>query len=390
MVPVQLRALSTDSEVDDFLHSAELLDQIERDISGLGYVGESRNKRLLYLVATSRRLSTPLSAVLASPPAAGKSELMKKVASLQPEEEIVELSRLTKQALYYMGRVDPYCLAHKFVTVAEAPGSVDANYSLRTLLSEKFLAIQTVKAGEPDRVLLHGPISYCEITTRLQSVNEETASRLFRLECDLTPSQTLRVQQSLASQAASVTSASVNTVVQRHQRSQRRLRTGALVVIPFAEGIKFPYHTEVARREFAKFLAVIQASAYLHQFQRRVEEKDGLVSVYAEEFDFSIARDLTHDIIERRLSTLPKLAQVVLGVALKVTERKGEGASGLPCVSRTELVGESGLTLRQVRYWLDYLSENNYLSVEQGSKGKEYFYSISPEGSSTAIELAEL
>ena len=47
--------------------ASDLLDQAARDIDALGYVGEEMNKRLLYLVAVSRKLEDPLSAIVLSP-----------------------------------------------------------------------------------------------------------------------------------------------------------------------------------------------------------------------------------------------------------------------------------------------------------------------------------
>ncbi len=58
-----------------FLRRADLLDQAARDIDSIGYVGEETNKRLLYLVAVSRKLDDPLSAIVLSQSGAGKSGL---------------------------------------------------------------------------------------------------------------------------------------------------------------------------------------------------------------------------------------------------------------------------------------------------------------------------
>ena len=42
-----------------FLRRTDLLDQVAKDVDALGYVGEETNRRLLYLVAVSRKLETP-------------------------------------------------------------------------------------------------------------------------------------------------------------------------------------------------------------------------------------------------------------------------------------------------------------------------------------------
>ena len=60
------------AEALTFLKRADLLGQVALDIDALGYVGEETNKRLLYLVAVSRKLDDPLSAIVLSQSGAGQ------------------------------------------------------------------------------------------------------------------------------------------------------------------------------------------------------------------------------------------------------------------------------------------------------------------------------
>ena len=76
-----------------FLKRPDLLDEISRDIDALGYVGEDTNKRLGYLVAVSRKLDDPLSAIVMSQSGAGKSGLTEVIEKLTPAEDMVLCSR---------------------------------------------------------------------------------------------------------------------------------------------------------------------------------------------------------------------------------------------------------------------------------------------------------
>ncbi|MGH9337772.1 MAG: toprim domain-containing protein, partial [Vicinamibacteria bacterium] len=120
------------AEALSFLKSPSLLDQVARNIDALGYVGEEVNKRLLYLVAISRKLSDPLSAVILSQSGAGKSGLTEVIEKLTPPEDVVLLTRLTPQSLYY---VEAGFLDQKLVIVEERYGSMEADYSIRVLQS---------------------------------------------------------------------------------------------------------------------------------------------------------------------------------------------------------------------------------------------------------------
>lgn len=370
------------SAATDFLHDKDLLSIIAKDLSCLGYVGESRNKKLLYLGAVSRKLNSPLAFVLQATPSSGKSELLKAVTALQEPEEVYELTRLTRQSLFYLGRKDPNIIAHKWVTVAESPGAREANYAIRSLITEKKLRLTTVQHGAAVVIELRGPIAYCETSTE-GVLNQETASRMFNLRFDTTASQTKHVQQSIAQQATNnVQHAQREGIIQRHHAAQTML-VHTEILIPFAGNIQFPFQHELSRREFKKFLDVIKASAFLHQYERQRIEQAGLTYILAQPDDFEIAKDLTMELIVSNLSFLHPQAKHLLDVIDSVVMKKAQKV-----FTRGELVvAYSNLTLRQVRYWLDYLSEINYLETLSGSKGKEYLYRLAPGVREHSIEL---
>jgi len=81
----------------------DLLDRAAHTMSALGYVGEDLAKRLVFLVAVSRLLTRPLSAILLAPSSSGKSELQGALCRLLPPSAFEFLSRITPSALYYAG-----------------------------------------------------------------------------------------------------------------------------------------------------------------------------------------------------------------------------------------------------------------------------------------------
>ena len=124
------------AEALTLLRRPDLLDQVAKDIDALGFVGEDTNKRLLYLVAISRKLPDPLSAIVLSQSGAGKSGITEVIEKLTPPEDVVLLTRLTPQSLYY---TEPGFLDQKLVIVEERYGSMEADYSIRVLQSRKKL-----------------------------------------------------------------------------------------------------------------------------------------------------------------------------------------------------------------------------------------------------------
>ncbi len=111
-----------------FLTAPDLVKRILLDMEALGTVGERRAKLLTYLIALSRKLEYPLSGILGSQSAAGKSGIAELVEALYPPEEVVWYSRLSPMALYNMA--SDY-LKRKFMMVEESLGSKLAEYPIR-------------------------------------------------------------------------------------------------------------------------------------------------------------------------------------------------------------------------------------------------------------------
>jgi hypothetical protein len=95
-----------EAEALALLRAPDLLARIVADFDACGLVGESTNKLVGYLAATSRKLGGPLAIVVQSSSAAGKSSLMDAVLAFMPEEERIKYSAMTGQSLFYMGETN--------------------------------------------------------------------------------------------------------------------------------------------------------------------------------------------------------------------------------------------------------------------------------------------
>jgi len=92
------------------LKNPAMFDEILSDFETIGYTGEEMNKLLCYIAAVSRKMEQPLSVMIQSRSAAGKSYLQDTVPSMVPEDDFVKYTRLTDQALFYK---DKDSLKHK-------------------------------------------------------------------------------------------------------------------------------------------------------------------------------------------------------------------------------------------------------------------------------------
>jgi len=103
----------------DLLRDPRLMARVLEDFERCGVVGEETNKTVSYLAAVSRLMAAPLAIIVQSGSAAGKTSLMDAVLAFLPEEQRVQYSAMTGQALFYLGETE---LKHKVLAVGRRGG----------------------------------------------------------------------------------------------------------------------------------------------------------------------------------------------------------------------------------------------------------------------------
>ena len=357
------------------LQRKDLLDQVARDIDALGYVGEEVNKRLLYLVAISRKLDDPLSAIVLSQSGAGKSGLTEVIEKLCPPEDVVLLTRLTPQSLYY---TEPGFLDRKLVIVEERYGSLEADYSIRVLQSrKKLIAAAPVKDPQTGSMrtkvfTVEARAAFIEATTAA-SVNHENATRCFELSMDESQEQTKKIherQRLLRTEAGLRLRTEAEAITRRHWNAQRLLEP-LPVVIPFADKLSFPSSWMRTRRDHARFLNLIEVSAFLHQHQR--EKRNG--AIVAAMADYEAAYALAAEVLRETLTDVKRpLREAYTRIQGLCRERGGT-------VSRREVREALHVPDSTVRRWLQDLVDFEYVSLvqaegERSGQGKAVRYRL--------------
>jgi DNA primase catalytic core len=374
------------------LRDPQLLDRIAADLELAGYVGEARNKKLAYLIATSRRLPKPLSCIFRAQSGCGKSFLMECVAELMPPEDVHYFSRLTPQALYYL---EPDALTHRLLIVDERDGSEEAEYPIRTLQTRSVLKlavpIKDPNSGKIKTAVLeiHGPIAYMESTTD-QRINPENANRCFELYLDETEAQTRAIfaaQRRARSLDGWRHERRKAAVASAHHNAQRLLRP-LKVIVPFVEAIDFPLAWLRGRRDHDRFLSLIEGMAFLHQHQRRIGDDGGAQYIEASLEDYALAYDLAHQVFADGASDLPKPARDFLAQVESVVESAAKQAKAT--------VAEYWFTRRQVREALrlpDHLAKRHmreieeleYVQVQRAPSGGSFRYRLLPDKKTPAV-----
>ncbi len=359
-----------------FLRSPDLLDRIAEDLTAVGYVGEDVNKRLLYLIATSRKLDYPLAALIKGPSSAGKSQLMEYVAFLMPGEDVLYFSRISPQALFYMPRDG---LVHKLLIIDERDGSAEADYSIRTLLTRRRLSLAVVmrdpSGTSQTRIFeIDGPISYMESTTT-EDLNPENENRAFLLFVDDSSAQTEKIHQAQKagySIGQKLGEDQLEEIRRRHHNAQRLLER-APVAIPFADKIRFPADQVRARRDHQRFLSLIGTVAFLHQHQREWKtDAAGVRWIVASPADYRIAYGLALQGLAGGLDELPPPAAAAYQLLREHVHREAAKAGLRPADltwSRSEVIDWTGLSMTSARRLLARLVDHEL--VEQSGGGQK-------------------
>jgi len=301
----------------EFLKRIDLLDAIGQDMESLGWPGEADAKRLLYLVAISRKLARPLSAVRQSSNDGGKGFGLRIIGELIPEEDILHVSRLTASSLHHQAD-----LKNKVLLIDNANGLKSEAWvaiqvlQTRGVLSQSYAVRESVQSvAMPVFNEARGPVAV--LTACDEAGQVPGLARCYLAPVDESPEQTARVLESQRRMCAKPESASSGLkarIVKRHHSIQRLLECMP-VLIPFAERIRFPSNGARCRAEQEKFLTLIEASAVLHQFQRlRHKTKSGEQLIVADLRDYQIASTLAADSIARADDELGSNAREVLGL----------------------------------------------------------------------------
>jgi len=374
-----------------FLTNPKLFDEILDDLETAGITGEEMNKLLCYISAVSRKMEEPLSILIRSRSAAGKSTLQDGILSLLPEEDYIQYTRITDQALFYK---EEDSLVHRLLAIEEATGMNGAAYSIRAIQSSKHLTVAATSKDpitgkmKTEEYKVKGPVSIFLTTTEV-SLDEEMESRFLTVTIDESSKMTSmihdkqRYQDTLEGYLAKKTK---DKIIVKHQNAQRLLQSIA-VVNNYSPHLTYTQDSLFTRRDNQKYLNLIKAICFLHQYQREKKtlNHDGQVLDYIEVTldDIDRANRIANEVLGQSLDDLTAPARRLLLLIHEMVEKA--------CKREKTEVSEYTFSRRQIReytQWSDWqikahikeLEEMEYIYSRMGTRGKEYIYEIRYQG----------
>lgn len=385
----------------ELLQDPDLMERIEADLSALGYVGEESNKKLMYLAASSRKLSDPISIIVISQSAAGKSYLIDTVKKLIPPEDVLSMTSLSDQALNYLPEE---ALLHKFLIMGEAVHSDAVDHQMREMLSaqelSRLVTTKDEKTGKmTSRLVRKKAIVSAVMSSATGDINPENASRCFVISTDETEEQTRAIhreqRRKYSLERIRDKKENVPRIIEAHHAAQRLLKD-RLIINPFADYLDFPSSLMRSRRDHERFIDLIASVCFLRQYQK----EEGSASSSADSYiecdleDYRTAYEIMVKILPSTLSNFPKSAQLLYEAIRKILTVKAE-KENLPVsevsVTQREIREHEGLEHNFVKRNIRLLVEYEYLNRKGGQhRGSKAFYRLGQDGPLSLFDLSAI
>lgn len=354
----------------DYLKSPHLMEQSLKDIADSGIVGEENNAMTGYIVNLSRKREKPLHVMYLGSSGSGKTHLQEGLSMLVPEEDRIEVTGLSDQALYYEGLK----LKGKILFIEDLDGAENVMYIIRELQSKgritKRVAWRDNKGNTKTvEVVAKGPVVISSCTTR-ERLYEDNANRCILLYIDQGKAQDKKVMDYMkARSTGKVVDRDQETIRKRLQNSQRLLRE-VKVYNPYAELIELPDTVFKPRRSLPLLLGFIETVTFYHQYQRKVKTAES-GEQYIESSPEDIAKSfaLLKDVLFAKSDELSRATREFL-------ERlKAEVKPGEPFYTK-EIRKKFRIPYASLKRYVVELQGYGYVKVKGGNRYRGYEYTV--------------
>ncbi|MFO0322308.1 MAG: toprim domain-containing protein [Bacteroidota bacterium] len=365
--------LLTPQEKNEALQLAKdknLIKTITEKLTQTGIIGEDENKTFLFVVGASHIQENPLNALIQGSSGSGKTNLLKGVFKIMPEESKKIYSRCSEKMLY---NVPKYYFKNKLICFEDVDGlGEEAEYAWRELVSNGELISGVSYKDEKGNIgikelTVYGPITSIACTTK-GAIYADNMSRLFLIAIDESKEQTQKINEYQAKEA----SGQINK--QEQQQAIKQLQNYIRILAPYqvhnphATKLKLPEGIRDERRLYRLYLYFIDMITVLHQYQRKKTEQGKLI---ATKQDCQIAKDLMFECIMLKMDELDgSLRQFFERLKDYIKTKNNDKYSFTQREIRTALnVSKTHLFrfITELKF-MEYLQENQY----NGNVGNTY------------------
>lgn len=272
--PQELTAAQRQAAITE-LQKPNLLQRTSEMIALSGIVGETTNSLIAYLVYSTRKQHIPLHVMFLGASGSGKTYLQEKIAELIPDEDKIEITQITDNALYYFKQHE---LAHKLILIEDLDGAMAVFYPLRELQTKRRISkTVTLKDSKGNlktiTLTVEGPVCVSACTTK-EKIYEDNANRCLLLYIDQGKEQDKRITEYQTKAAAGEINKQREQQYRELFKNMQRVLQPVKVINPYAKYIELPDQVFKPRRTMTLLLGFIEAITFYHQYQREVKRDD--------------------------------------------------------------------------------------------------------------------
>ncbi len=363
------------------LKKDKLLQRTGQLLQQCGIVGESTNSLIAYLVYCTRKQPVPLHIMFLGASGSGKTYLQERISELIPQEDKIEITQITENALYYFKQEE---LKHKLILIEDLDGALSVFYPLRELQTKRRISkTVTLKDSKGNlktiTLTVEGPVSVSGCTTK-EKLYEDNANRCILLYTDQTRDQDKRINEYQTRLAAGEVNREREQQYKELFKNIQRVLRPIGIINPYAKYIVLPEQVFKPRRTMTLLLGFIEAITFYHQYQREVKRSPSPAGkglgegVYIETSieDIEAAFTLLKDVLFSKSDELAKATREFL-------ERLKAYATQHALSSfKTQAIRKAFRTEpRTIQRYMKELSQYGYIKRINGNKGRVGFeYSI--------------
>jgi DNA primase catalytic core len=364
----------------NFLQQEKLLNRFNDLLGESGIIGEENNRLLLFVIASSYMMPSPLHALVQGSSGSGKTHLLLKIANLMPQEDTITLTRVTENSFYNYGEND---LKNKLLCMEDLDGMKDEAFlAFRELQSRGMLTSSTSIKDETGNIkgvvkTVRGPVATLSATTKGE-IYEDNMSRCFLVAVDETAEQTQRIISYQNQLSAGLIDCQKQEQIKLFTQNCLRLLRPYEVVNPFAGRLNLPPEAHKIRRLNELYQVFVRQITLLNQFQRQKDDKGRLI---ATKEDLQTACQIMFESIVLKVDELDGSLRLFYENLKAYLQPKGKEFE----FTRREVRQALGMSKTQQHSYFTRLEELEYIKQSGGYVNRGLHYKIAHWDSYTAL-----
>ena len=296
-------SLQGEQECRKFLSEPDLIDRIDQLIEKSGVVGEESTRKLIFVIASTYKMKTPLHSLVQGTSGSGKSHLINSIGGCFPPEDVMSMTRVTSKSFYHYTKEE---LVDKLLLIQDFDGlDEEAQYAFRELQSAGNISSSTTYKDKYGNLIsavktVRSHFASLLATTKAE-VYYDNMSRSVIIGVNESDEQTRKIieyqNRKLAGQIDETEEKKAREFLQNCMRCIKPHE----VVNPYADKILLPAEAKMLRRLNSHYQAFVRQITILHQYQRK---KDGQGRLIAQAEDLLMACDILFDAIMLKVDDL--------------------------------------------------------------------------------------